>query len=189
MPRKYFRKFLPSHDTVMQSRWGRFVLRGRLHHPNLWHLHRRSVAGGVALGLFCGLIPGPLQMIAAALLAAMFRVNLPVAVLTTLYSNPLTIVPLYALAFEYGAFILGHQGGISHARFALPPMDWSNWTVVLPQWLSALGKPFAVGLPMLALTLATIGYIAVRGLWRLAVIWEWRRRAGMRAKRKEGHGE
>lgn len=185
MPRKYFRKFLPTHDTIMRTRWGRFLLRGRLHHPNLWHLHRRSVAGGVSLGLFCGLVPGPLQMVSAAVLAMVFRVNLPVAVFTTLYTNPLTIVPLYAVAYEYGAFLLGQHGAVSAARLALPEMNWGNWVTVLPHWFMSLGKPFALGLPTLALTLAALGYIGVRALWYLAVVWEWRRRAARRAARKE----
>ncbi|HKB61195.1 MAG TPA: DUF2062 domain-containing protein [Gallionellaceae bacterium] len=185
MPRKYFRRFLPTHDAITRTGWGRYLLGGRLHHPNLWHLHRRSVAGGVSLGLFCGLIPGPLQMISAAVLSMVFRVNLPVAVFTTLYTNPLTIVPLYALAYEYGAFMLGHKGAVSAARFALPDMTWHNWSAVLPHWFLSLGKPFALGLPMLALTLAVMGYIAVRALWYLAVVWEWRRRAARRAARKE----
>ncbi len=172
----------------MGSRWGRFLLRGRLHHPNLWHLHRRSVAGGVALGLFCGLIPGPLQMASAALLSMVFRVNLPVAVFTTLYSNPLTIVPLYALAYEYGALLLGYRKALSAEHFALPEMGWDNWASVLPHWFLSLGKPFALGLPMLALSLAAIGYIAVRSLWYAAVIWEWRRRAARRSKRGDGNG-
>jgi uncharacterized protein (DUF2062 family) len=89
MPRKYFRKYLPSHESVRNHKYlgklGRF-----LHHPNLWHLNRRSVSGGVAVGMFCGLVPGPLQMLTAALLAIPLRVNLPVALLTTLYTNPFT---------------------------------------------------------------------------------------------------
>ena len=183
MPRKYFRKYLPTQETFMRYRWGRALLSSRLHHPNLWHLHRRSVAGGVALGLFAGLIPGPIQMVSAVLLAVLFRVNLPVAAFTTLYTNPLTIVPLYALAYEYGAFILGHRNN-APASFDLPEMDWSNWTEVLPHWFVSLGKPFALGLPMLALTLALLGYIAVRILWRLAVAWEWRQRIN---RRKRNH--
>ena len=78
--RNFFRKFLPSHETVKSQRWLK-PFGSWLHHPNLWHLHRRSVAGGVAIGLFCGLIPGPLQMISAALLAVLLRVNLPVALI------------------------------------------------------------------------------------------------------------
>lgn len=66
--RHLLRKFLPSHDTVQNQRWlkpfGRW-----LHYPNLWYLNRRSVPGGVAVGMFCGLVPGPLQMISAALMS------------------------------------------------------------------------------------------------------------------------
>ena len=185
MPRKYFRKYLPTPESLARYRWGRALLSSRLHHPNLWHLHRRSVSGGVALGLFAGLVPGPLQMISAAVLAVLFRVNLPVALVTTLYTNPFTIVPLYALAYAYGAFLLGAEGK-APARFDLPEMTWHNWTEVLPHWFLSLGKPFALGLPMLALTLAVLGYVAVRILWRLAVIWEWQQRA---KRRKLRHGD
>ncbi|MDE2117825.1 MAG: DUF2062 domain-containing protein [Betaproteobacteria bacterium] len=181
MPKKYFRKFLPDHATIRQSRWIR-PFGTWLHHPNLWHLHRRSVAGGVAIGMFCGLIPGPFQMIGAALLAVLFRVNLPVAVFTTLYTNPFTIVPLYVLAYELGAFVTGQQDGLSSAYFALPEMSWSNWHTVLLDWVMSLGKPFAVGLPLLALSLAIAGYFVVRALWYAVVVWEWRRRAARRGK-------
>jgi uncharacterized protein (DUF2062 family) len=179
--RKFIRSRLPSHETIQKNRWLGFFGTW-LHHPNLWHLHRRSVAGGVAIGLFAGLIPGPLQMIVAAMLAVLFRVNLPVALVTTLYTNPLTILPLYALAYEYGAFVIGQRDGAIAAHLALPQMEWSNWTTVLSHWFILLGKPFAVGLPLLALTLAALGYVAVRVVWYGMVVWQWRRRAARRGK-------
>jgi uncharacterized protein (DUF2062 family) len=55
--RKYLRWFLPDCETVKQSRWIR-PFAAWLYQLNLWKLHRRSVAGGVAVGMFCGLIPG-----------------------------------------------------------------------------------------------------------------------------------
>jgi uncharacterized protein (DUF2062 family) len=55
MPRKLFRKYLPSHQSIRENRYLRFC-GAALQHHNLWHLHRRSVAGGVAIGLFCGLV-------------------------------------------------------------------------------------------------------------------------------------
>ncbi|RFC35321.1 MAG: hypothetical protein DID92_2727744173 [Candidatus Nitrotoga sp. SPKER] len=179
MPKKYFRKFLPSHETFKQSRWTRW-LGGWLHHPNLWHLNRHSVSGGVAVGLFTGLIPGPLQMIGATLLAVLFRVNLPVAVVTTLYTNPFTIVPLYALAYELGVFVTGYHNGQSSVNLSLPEMTWVNWPVVMLDWIVSLGKPLAAGLPLLALSFAIAGYFSVRMLWRAIVIWEWRKRASRR---------
>lgn len=179
MPRKYFKKFLPSHETVKQSRW-LSPFRNWLHHPNLWHLHRRSVAGGVAIGLFCGLIPGPLQMISALPLAVLFRVNLPVAFVTTFYTNPLTIAPLYLLAYKLGALVTGQHNNPSPAHFALPELSWSNWHSAMLDWIVSLGKPLAVGLPLLALTLSIAGYFTVRVLWYAVVAWEWRRRAARR---------
>src|SRR6188472_1824790 len=108
MPRKFFRKYLPSHAAISENRHiARFG--SLLAHHNLWHLHRRSVAGGVAVGLFAGLIPGsnPVQFFFAALFAVVFKVNLPVAIITTLYSNPFTILPIYAAAYMIGAFVTG----------------------------------------------------------------------------------
>ena len=181
MPKKYFRKFLPDHETIKQSRWIR-PFGTWLHHPNLWHLHRRSVAGGVAIGMFCGLIPGPFQMIGAAIMSVLFRVNLPVAMFTTLYTNPFTIVPLYVLAYELGAFVTGQHDDLSTTYFALPEMSWNNWHTILLDWIVSLGKPFAVGLPLLASSLAIAGYLTVRVLWYAMVVWEWRRRVARRGK-------
>lgn len=173
--RKLFRKYLPHRETVRSHPWlkpyGHW-----LQHPNLWHLHRRSVAGGVAIGLFCGLIPGPLQMISAALLAILFRVNLPVAAFTTLYTNPLTIVPLYALAYEFGKWVSGTHQGVVMAQPSFSELHWQNLMSELWSWLEKLGEPFLIGLPLLALSLAFFGYIAVRVTWRAVVIWKWYRR-------------
>lgn len=178
--RNFLQKFLPSLETVKNYRWLK-PFGSRLQHPNLWHLHRRSVAGGVAIGLFCGLVPGPLQMISAALLAVLLRVNLPVAAFTTLYTNPFTIVPLYLAAYEIGAWVSGAQSGVV-ARPSFPELHWQNMIRGLWDWMVMLGEPLLIGLPLLALGLAIIGYLAVRLAWRAAVMWKWR----ARQKRAEG---
>ena len=80
MPRKFFRKYLPEAAAVREHRL--VAMFGKLlHHPNLWHLNRDSVAGAVAIGLFSGLVPGPLQMLMALALAIPLHRNLPVALL------------------------------------------------------------------------------------------------------------
>ncbi|MDH3320722.1 MAG: DUF2062 domain-containing protein [Betaproteobacteria bacterium] len=182
MPRKFIRKYLPSAAEVRGNRLVA-MFGGLLHDPNLWHLNRDSVAGAVAIGLFAGLVPGPLQMLTALALAIPLRRNLPVALLTTFYTNPLTIVPLYLLAYGYGSLLLG--GG--HARPRIEPfgMDWGHFLdsmVRLADWTLALGKPLAVGLVALGLTLALLGYVAVQLGWRAYVILAWRSR---RAKRRK----
>jgi uncharacterized protein (DUF2062 family) len=171
--RKFFRERLPDHKSILSQRWLRPV-QHLLQHHNLWHLHRRSVAGGVAVGLLCGLIPGPLQMIGAVLLAVIFRVNLPVAVFTTLYTNPFTIVPLYMLAYEIGIWVSGSSNAIAMPAF--PELHWSDGFTQLWSWLILLGKPLLIGLPLLGVGLAIIGYVAVRLAWRLFVVIKWRRR-------------
>ena len=176
--RNLFRKFLPSRETVKSHRWLK-PFGHWLQHPDLWHLHRRSVAGGVSVGLFCGLIPGPLQMIGAALLAVLFRVNLPVALITTLYTNPFTIVPLYLVAYELGAWVSGAQSG-EVVQPSFPELHWQNMMHELWGWMVLLGEPLLIGLPLLAAGLAIIGYFAVRVAWRVVVILKWRARHGKR---------
>lgn len=180
MPRKYFRKYLPSHESVRNNKY-LAKLGGFLHHPNLWHLNRDSVAGGVAVGLFSGLVPGPLQMVTAALIAIPMRVNLPVALLTTLYTNPFTIVPLYLVAYWIGGLITGTTGPMT----APPEFSWSDigaWLVALIGWSAALGKPLLIGLITLACSLAALGWITVQVAWRAWVVTQWRRRKRRRVR-------
>lgn len=179
--RNLFRKLLPSQDTVQNQRWLK-PFGNWLQHPNLWHLHRRSVAGGVAVGLFCGLVPGPLQMISAALLSVLLRVNLPVAALTTLYTNPFTILPLYVVAYELGAWFSGVSSNAPIKHLALPEMHWQSWPSELWAWMQMLGKPLLIGLPLLGLILAITGYFAVRVVWRVVVMLRWRARKQRRSE-------
>ncbi len=180
MPRKFFRKYLPSHESVRNHRYlARFG--GFLQHPNLWHLNRHSVAGGVAVGMFSGLVPGPLQMLTAALLAVPLRVNLPVALVTTLYTNPFTIGPLYLVAYMIGRLILGRDG----TAFSDPPeFEWTHLGASLElflRWVLSMGAPLAVGLVILALGLAALGYACVQIAWRAYVIRAWRKRRERRS--------
>lgn len=185
MTRKLFRKFLPDHDTIRQNRYiARFG--PRLQYHNLWQLHRHSVAGGVAVGLFSGLIPGsnPVQFTAGAILAIAFRVNLPIAVLMTLYSNPFTIVPLYYLAFKLGQLVLLSGGGALPPRaFSLEGKGFTEWLPAALEWLASVGKPLVIGLPLLAILLAVTGYLVTDWSWRLYVRCAWQRRRRLRAQR------
>ncbi|MCS7100386.1 MAG: DUF2062 domain-containing protein [Burkholderiaceae bacterium] len=181
MPRRYFKRILPSVEKVRQVR-ALAIFGDALFHPALWHLNRRSAALAVAAGLFCGLIPGPLQMLSAGILAVWFRFNLPLALATTLYTNPFTIVPLYLVAYQYGALVLGAAG----AREPAAPPDWS-WAQLgatlqaYGQWMLGLGAPLALGVFLLASTLALIGYVVMRLLWSAYLRLAWRARRRRRA--------
>ena len=119
-------------------------------------------------------------MLAAVPLVLLFRVNLPVALVATLYTNPLTIAPLYMVAYKLGAWVTGNKNYISPEHFALPEMSWSGWHSAMLEWVRLLGKPLAVGLPLLAILIAVVGYFAVRALWFGIVVLKWRRRAAQR---------
>lgn len=172
--RQRLKKYLPDHASVSDNRWLR-PFQSSLLHPRLWHLNRHSAAGAVAAGLFCGLIPGPLQMLGAAICALIFRVNLPLAMAVTLYTNPFTIVPLYIVAYHIGNMLTGGS-----TAFAAPPdFDAINllaWVEQMLAWISAAGKPLLIGLPALAAGLALAGYLAVKLLWRFYLIRQWRQR-------------
>jgi len=171
--RRKLRKFLPDHDAIRSNRW-LAPFENTLLHPRLWHLNRRSAAGAVAAGLFCGLIPGPFQMLGAAICAVILRVNLPLALLTTLYTNPFTIVPLYIVAFAIGQWALHGQ----HEQFVAPPEPGEDglvaWLHALIGWITGLGTPLALGLLLLASGLAAAGYFAVRLVWRIYLLRAWR---------------
>ncbi|GAB3247957.1 DUF2062 domain-containing protein [Chitinimonas naiadis] len=177
MPRKYLRRWLPDRDTLNRNAFLRRCA-PYLSHPNIWHLNRHSVAGGLAVGLFSGMIPGPLQMLGATVLAILFRVNLPVAVFGTLFSNPFTIVPLYLAAYGLGRLITGANGAQAPVP-AAPETDWANLGTTMHAWLDwmmALGTPLLVGLLALALLLALAGYGLVQLGWRLHVLMALRQR-------------
>lgn len=188
MPRKFFRRFLPSHESVKQHRLAA-VFGKLLHHPNLWHLNHHSVAGGVAVGLASGLVPGsnPAQFLVAAALSIVFRVNLPVAAFVTLYTNPFTIVPIYYVAYKLGALVTGYENSaLPQAELSLAGKSVGEWIPALLDWLASIGKPLLAGLPLLALILAIIGYFGVRCAWRLYVRCAWRKRQARRRTRGTG---
>lgn len=176
--RKHIKPYLPDRETLRRSKV--FHLLGdSLLHPNLWHLNRHSAARGLAIGMACGLIPGPLQMFGSALTCLFWHANLPLALLATLYTNPLTIVPLYMLAYALGAFLLGESTPFTHPP-ELGDAGWLSWLQALADWAVSLGKPLALGLPVLALALAVAAYFACHFLWRWHVLRQWRRRRGHR---------
>lgn len=173
MPRKFLKRVMPSVDKVREVK-ALSMFGDALFHPALWHLNRRSAAGGVATGLFCGLIPGPLQMLGAGVAAVMFRVNLPVALVTTLYTNPLTIVPLYLIAYQIGSLVLGAAGSTPPA----PPPEWV-WSQPFAsletygEWALGLGPRLVLGVFLLACLLAAAGYVLVRLAWSAYLRRAW----------------
>ena len=102
---------------------------------------------------------------------------LPIAVIVTLYSNPLTIVPLYYLAFRLGQLVTMDGGdALPEVALHLEGKGFTEWIPAALDWLGSIGKPLLIGLPLLALLLAAVSYPLVRIGWRCYVVHAWRRR-------------
>ena len=83
------------------------------------------IALGVGLGMLIGSIPLiPSQMLLAGVVAWLLRASPTAAVIATLYSNPVTFGPLYAIFFAIGSFLLPNM------HVALPD-DLANLTSLL----------------------------------------------------------
>ena len=135
---------------------------------------RHALAKGVAFGLLCGLLPlGPIQMAATVLMCVKWRGNALVGIITTLYSNALTIVPLYLLAFQIGRWFIPGDGSMPNMSALTQSQGWVSgfW-----DWLMALGWPLLVGIPLLGVGLAVLGYVLVQIVWLFPVLLRARRR-------------
>lgn len=172
MPRKFFRKWTPSKEAILAPAFMRPFAKC-LAHPNLWHLNRRSVSGGVAVGLFIAFLPIPFQMVLAAIAAVFFRVNVALAVAMPLLSNPFTMVPIF-----WGAYLIGSW--LTGCTVALPTTGITfGW--VMTQ-LHIIWLPLLTGLLVLATLSAVISFFTIQFLWRLNVILHKRRKQKMRAR-------
>lgn len=166
MPRKFLKRIMPDHSSLrdhpLMQRLGRRVL-----DPQLWHLNRKQVSVGVAVGLFLAFLPIPGQMIIATILAVWWRFNLPTAVSSVWVSNPLTIGPIFYFQYQLGARILDMP--IGHYSFEL---SW-NWF----QYVFAhIWQPILVGAIITGVLASLLGVVMVRMIWRLVVIYSWLKR-------------
>lgn len=183
MAKSFSKRFLPQPDKIKNHRHLRW-LGPAIHAQNLWQLNRRSVAGGVAVGFFFAFMLPLAQFIAAAIAAIFLRVNLPVALTSTLITNPFTFGPWYYLAYKIGATMTGAPDAAPPA--AAPLTTPATGGVIDVFWqgfdgLLALGQPLLIGLVILAITSAAGGYLLVNAFWRGAAWIRLRRQRQSRA--------
>jgi uncharacterized protein (DUF2062 family) len=181
MPKNLIRRYLPAPERIIHHPALSFMSE-RLADPGLWHLHRRSAAGAVFLGLWCAMLPMPLQMLPAAALAILFRVNLPLTMLLVWVSNPLTMLPLMWVAYWLGSHLLGEP----MITFAELSQLLNDLTAIVGSWFSGshppsahfahYAEPFLLGAMVLGPLSGSLGYVLMRLYWRWHVLRAWRRR-------------
>jgi len=166
MPKKFIQKFMPDPKTLQKHKYLR-VFGKLLDKPNLWVLNRKSAPGAFAVGLFVGWMPMPFQMVAAAGLAIMFNVNIPVAVALVWITNPVTMPFMFYIAYLLGSKLLGLES--QHFEFE------ASW-----QWLEAslstIGPPFLLGCFVLGIVCASVGYLVINSLWKYSILFKWQKR-------------
>ena len=182
---------MPKPETMANNRWLRW-LGPSLLHPRLWHISRRGVATGAAIGVFFAFITPIAQIPLSAALSVLLRANVPAAVVATLVNTPPTFGPVYYAAWWVGARVLNepvdeqHRPGVlSHAPASAPsdPPAASGWS----KWLASLqdiGKPLLVGALIFSFGFSLLAYLLVNGVWHLRVRLKRRRRQ----RRHDGAG-
>jgi len=152
----------------------------RVMSPELWRFTRRSVPRGVALGLLVGiflLIPG-VQIIGVALLALPVRANIPIGAAMTFLSMPAT-TPFILLASAWvGSSMFGMDGDVGHFMQLIESgASLSTWA----HWLFSSAAPaIVVGLAVISVISAAVGYLLAGWIWRWWVVRKWRTRPARR---------
>jgi uncharacterized protein (DUF2062 family) len=183
--KRRLRALLPDAERLQQNRWLRW-LGPALQQRHLWHFSRKGVALGVALGVFFGLLIPVAQIPAAATGAVVLRANLPMAVASTLVTNPVTFAPVYLAAYQIGRLVLGEEAAPeAKTEAALAPAALADEPAPEePGWLARLGsvgKPLVVGLGILAVGCGVLVYVLISAGWALRV--RWKRRCQLRQRR------
>jgi len=167
MPRKFLNRVLPSQAKIRQQ-WFLRPFKALLHDPALWATHRRNVLRALALGIFICFIPFPIHTALAAVTALYLRVNVPVAILASWISNPLTFGPMYYGAYRVGVLMLGSSAQADPAQFS----EGRLHSPFLDIW-----PPLLLGCVVSGLTLALVTYWLLNRLWIRRVRRRIRRRS------------
>ncbi|MGS1017674.1 DUF2062 domain-containing protein [Allosphingosinicella humi] len=164
---------MPTRETFARIGWLRPIAH-RILLPELWRFHRRSVPRGVALGVIVGVLIPVAQTVFAAFLALPMRANVPVAALTTFITNPLTTPAIWVGGYWIGVYLL-RVDAMTKAKPLNQHVD--SQAVDWLQWLFSTAAPAtALGLIVIAVVGAALGYLITSFGWKWWIGRKWRRR-------------
>lgn len=186
------KRLLPPHEAIASNRWLRW-LGPALLHRSLWHMSRRGVAMGAAIGVFFAFITPIAQIPMSAALSVALRANIPTAIAATLVNTPPTFGPVYYAAWRVGSWMLGEEADEAQPPEALrvgqadapaqeagavpsavaPPESrfWArHWST-----LREIGKPLMLGAVVFSVVFSALAFVLVN------LVWHWR----VRSKRRK----
>lgn len=151
----FYLRRLPTPETIRSS-W-LFVLFGpSLMRLDYWLPSRHSLALGIGLGWFVGMMPlFGVQIALGLLLGALARCHLPAVVFGTFISNPFTIPGILAAQYLSGRWILSN--GWLHAQLGYPEASIIMRHLV-PLLAGGLASALAAGLIGYALVWIYLGW-------------------------------
>lgn len=161
--KSFLQKYAPKKDTIQQQYKYLHYLGGQ----DVWRFSCYSSARGVAIGLFWAMIPIPMQTIFSALTAIWLKANLPLAIIFVWVTNPLTMTPIYYLAYKLGSVLLDQEPQKITFEFSI------QWLV---QTFVHIWQPLMAGSLLLGCCAATIGNITILTLWKISSLRKWRRK-------------
>ena len=198
------RRLMPSHESVANNRWLKWLGPSVLH-PRLFHLSRRGVATGAAIGVFFAFITPIAQIPLSAAACVVLRANVPVAIVATLVNTPPTFGPVYYAAWKVGAWVLAEPVDAAHTpellaraasqgasapaaqasaatpRQALLPggdadAEAASWWQRTVQAVQGIGKPLLVGTLIFSFGFSALAWLLCNTVWHWRVRRKRRRR-------------
>ncbi len=130
----------------------------------VWKPTQHTFSGGVAVGTFITLQLLPIQMPAATILSAIFRVNIPIAIALCWLSNPFTLVFIAWVEYVIGKWFLAFYTTVPATPFPthLPDSMVDAWIV-----LKEHAPVVLVGGIILGALAAPLSYLASWFTWEI----------------------
>ena len=204
------RRLMPSHEAVASNRWLKW-LGPRVLHPRLFHLSRRGVATGAALGVFFAFITPIAQIPLSAAACVVLRANVPVAIVATLVNTPPTFGPVYYASWKVGAWVLAEPAhperapevlvraaaapaappGASAPAVAVPALaagasaqEAASWWERVVSGAQSIGKPLLLGTLIFSFGFSALAWVLCSTVWHWRVRLKRRRRLALVAARR-----
>ncbi len=159
-------RFLKHPRKLRQSPAMRWFARHFLD-KRVWKPTQHTLSGGMAVGMFVTLQLLPIQMPTATILAAIFRVNIPIAIALCWVSNPATVPFMAWLEYAIGKWVLGLHTAVPTSSLHMPASIADAWTM-----LKEHGPVMLIGGTILGAVVALLSYIITWGCWEVGLRME-----------------
>lgn len=165
--KKHFKKFTPDRAALEKHKLLKPIAHW-LTNPKIWHFNRRSIATGIAIGLFFGALPIAGQMLLAAVMAVAMRVNMPAAIVATWITNPVTMPFVYTANYYFGAWLLDrHPVDLHRVDWSLEGMLQLGGEILVPLFFGSI---------VIGVLLSAVSFFGIRIWWRVHIILSHRAR-------------